>query len=289
MNTSERESIIRKFKNANNSIISNARCLTEGVDVPAVDMVCFMSPKKSEVDIVQAVGRAMRTSEGKEFGYILIPLYLEREMGESIEDALARTDFSEVWNVINALKEHDEVLNDTISQMRMDKGRRKGFDDSRFREKVEILSAEINLETLRRNITAELVDRIGESWDEMYGQLVAYKEEFGNCNVKVNSRYYPKLGQWVSNQRMLGRKGNLLIARSQKLDQIGFSWDRIEGYWQEMMHDLLFFRRQNGHCKVPLHYPNNPKLGGWVHTVRQRKEKLSQIKIDKLNSIGFRI
>ena len=59
-------------------LISNARCLTEGVDVPAVDVVAFLSPRKSKVDIVQATGRAMRKADevGKEFGYVLLPLFL---------------------------------------------------------------------------------------------------------------------------------------------------------------------------------------------------------------------
>ncbi|HIB91376.1 TPA: DEAD/DEAH box helicase, partial [Candidatus Poribacteria bacterium] len=193
MSTSEREQIMKKFRSANESIISNARCLTEGVDVPTVDMVCFMSPKKSKVDIVQATGRAMRKSEGKDYGYTLIPLFLELKVGESIEEALERTDFGEVWNVLQALKEQDEVLVDIIAQMRVDKGRTKGFDDSRFREKVEVLGAEIDLETLREVITTRLIERLGLSWDEMYGQLIAYREEFGHCNVPQRYPDNPQL------------------------------------------------------------------------------------------------
>ena len=72
------------------------------------------------MDIVQATGRAMRKSEGKDYGYTLIPLFLELKVGESIEEALERTDFGEVWNVLQALKQQDKVLNDIIRQMRVD-------------------------------------------------------------------------------------------------------------------------------------------------------------------------
>ena len=289
MNTSERASIMKEFRNANSSIISNARCLTEGVDVPAVDMVCFMSPKKSKVDIVQAVGRAMRTSDDKEFGYILIPLYLQREIGESIEGALARTDFSEVWNVINALKEQDEVLNDVISQMRTDKGRRKGFDDSRFREKVEILGAEINLETLRRNITVELVDKLSVSWDERYGQLVTYKEEFGDCNVPRGYLENPKLATWIGTQWQNKKNGNLEVEKIEKLNQIGVSWNPYEDSWNQMYQQLIAYKEEFGDCNVLRSYTNPLQLPTWVSEQRtvKKKGKLSEDKIKRLEAIGF--
>ncbi len=289
MNTSERESIIKEFKNAEKSTISNARCLTEGVDVPTVDMVCFMSPKKSKVDIVQAVGRAMRTSDNKEFGYILIPLYLERDMGESIEDALARTDFSDVWDVINALKEQDEVLNDVISQMRTDKGRRKGFDDSRFREKVEILGADIDLGVLRRSITVELVDKLGLPWDERYGQLIEYTRKFGHCNVPRSYSNNPKLSAWVHGQRQYKRVGKLSKDQVKKLNQLGFLWDPHESQWNQTYQQLILYKQQFGHCNVPTEYDVNPVLGRWVRKQRQ-KYKSNQInseRIKKLEELGL--
>jgi predicted helicase len=69
MPTARRERELRDFRSAARAVVSNARCLTEGVDVPAVDMVAFLSPRRSRVDIVQATGRAMRRSPGKTTGY----------------------------------------------------------------------------------------------------------------------------------------------------------------------------------------------------------------------------
>jgi superfamily II DNA or RNA helicase len=93
---------MRGFREVDRGIMSNARCLTEGVDVPAVDVVAFLSPRKSKVDIVQAAGRAMRTTPGKETGYILLPLFVETQQDETIEEALARTDFAELQRIIDA-------------------------------------------------------------------------------------------------------------------------------------------------------------------------------------------
>lgn len=78
MPTAKRERNLKEFAAADFAIVSNARCLTEGVDVPSVDMVAFLSPKRSMVDIVQAAGRAMRKAVGKTTGYILVPIFLDR-------------------------------------------------------------------------------------------------------------------------------------------------------------------------------------------------------------------
>ncbi len=76
--TGTREGLMSEFRDSVKGIVSNASCLTEGVDVPVVDMVAFMAPKRSRIDIVQAVGRAMRKAPGKKRGYVLLPLYLHR-------------------------------------------------------------------------------------------------------------------------------------------------------------------------------------------------------------------
>ena len=116
MASGKRDPIMRAFTKGENTLISNARCLTEGVDVPAVDMVAFLTPKRSLVDIVQATGRAMRKSPAtqKTTGYVLVPLFLEQVEGETIEEAVARAQFDEVWAVLQALQEHDEVLAEII-------------------------------------------------------------------------------------------------------------------------------------------------------------------------------
>ena len=99
MPTARRERELRDFRAAARAVVSNARCLTEGVDVPAVDMVAFLSPRRSRVDIVQATGRAMRRSPGKTTGYVLVPLYVELTAGETVEAAVNRAQFDEVWDV----------------------------------------------------------------------------------------------------------------------------------------------------------------------------------------------
>src|SRR5262249_38424597 len=151
---------MRAFREADRAIMSNARCLTEGVDVPAVDLVAFLSPRKSKVDIVQAAGRAMRKVDGKETGYVLLPLFLETRENETIEEALERTDFEEAWDVLQAMQEQDGILADIIREMQEERGRRGGFDDSRLRERVEVLGPEVSLDILRSAVSTALLDRL---------------------------------------------------------------------------------------------------------------------------------
>ena len=97
-------------------ILSNARCLSEGIDVPALDAVLFMSSRSSQVDIVQAVGRAMRKSDGKEYGYIVLPVTVPA----GTDPALALNDnkrFAGVWGVLRALRSHDDRFNAEINKI----------------------------------------------------------------------------------------------------------------------------------------------------------------------------
>ena len=101
-------------------ILSNARCLSEGIDVPALDAVIFMTPRKSHVDIVQAVGRVMRKAEGKQYGYVVLPVAIPD--GVDPADALNDNErFSTVWSVLRALRSHDDRLNAKINRIDLNK------------------------------------------------------------------------------------------------------------------------------------------------------------------------
>jgi superfamily II DNA or RNA helicase len=104
----ERSRILLDFAESQKSLITNARCLTEGVDVPAIDCVLFADPRQSTVDIVQAVGRALRPSAGKQFGYVMLPLVVPD--GMSFEEFADSTEFRAVARVITALSTQDERI-----------------------------------------------------------------------------------------------------------------------------------------------------------------------------------
>ncbi|MDH6245529.1 DEAD/DEAH box helicase [Mycobacterium sp. OTB74] len=97
-------------------ILSNARCLSEGVDVPALDAVMFLHPRNSVVDVVQSVGRVMRKAEGKDYGYIILPVAVPA--GISPSQALGdNRRFKVVWQVLNALRAHDDRFNAMVNSI----------------------------------------------------------------------------------------------------------------------------------------------------------------------------
>ena len=97
-------------------VLTNVRCLSEGVDVPTLDAVMFLSPRNSQVEVVQSVGRVMRTAEGKKYGYIIIPVVVPSNVEANV--ALDKNEsFKVVWEVLNALRSHDDRFNATINKI----------------------------------------------------------------------------------------------------------------------------------------------------------------------------
>ena len=101
-------------------ILTNVRCLSEGVDVPSLDAVMFLSAKNSQVDVVQSVGRVMRKSKGKKYGYIIIPVVIPS--GVAPEDSLDDNErYKVVWTVLNALRSHDDRFDAKIEELKLGK------------------------------------------------------------------------------------------------------------------------------------------------------------------------
>lgn len=96
-------------------ILSNAKCLTEGVDLPLLDAVIFFQPRKSQVDIIQAVGRVMRKADNKRYGYVILPVVVPDAADP--DDILSQSDFSTVWEILQALRSHDERLDARINTL----------------------------------------------------------------------------------------------------------------------------------------------------------------------------
>ncbi len=171
-------------------ILTNVRCLSEGVDVPSLDAILFLSPRSSQVDVVQAVGRVMRKAEGKKYGYIIIPVVIPS--GQTAETALDKnTAFAVVWQVLNALRAHDDRFDITVNSVNVDgrkpdnilidtvhvPGGEGGDDIARAAEENEqekealqkvqsVLSNQF--ETLQNTFYAKLVNKVGDKhyWEE---------------------------------------------------------------------------------------------------------------------------
>ncbi len=119
---------LNEFKPNTCKVLSNARCLSEGVDVPALDSIVFFDGKSTMVDIIQAVGRVMRKAKRKQRGYIILPIALEESEIQNLDEAVNNTNFKNIWKVLKALRSHDPSL----------------VDEATFKEKIKIFGSDDN-------------------------------------------------------------------------------------------------------------------------------------------------
>ncbi|MFB1301850.1 type ISP restriction/modification enzyme [Helicobacter pylori] len=117
---------LNQFQPNTCKVLSNARCLSEGVDVPALDSIVFFDGKSAMVDIIQAVGRVMRKAKRKKRGYIILPIALEESEIKNLDEAVNNTNFKNIWKVIKALRSHDPSL----------------VDEATFKEKIKIFGSD---------------------------------------------------------------------------------------------------------------------------------------------------
>ncbi|WP_120964937.1 DEAD/DEAH box helicase [Helicobacter pylori] len=117
---------LNQFQPNTCKVLSNARCLSEGVDVPALDSIVFFDGKSAMVDIIQAVGRVMRKAKRKQRGYIILPIALEESEIKNLNEAVNNTNFKNIWKVLKALRSHDPSL----------------VDEAIFKEKIKIFGSD---------------------------------------------------------------------------------------------------------------------------------------------------
>ena len=161
--TGTRARIISEFAGTERGLITNARCLTEGVDVPDIDCVLFADPRKSAVDIVQAVGRALRPAPGKKMGYVIVPIL--HDEGAKPEDIFDTIEFREILTTLRALAANDDRIIEyfrSISQGKRRAGSRGGSVEFQMDEQ---LAQRIDLEQFARDIELKCWNRLAKlSW-----------------------------------------------------------------------------------------------------------------------------
>ena len=171
-------------------VLSNARCLTEGVDVPALDAVLFLAPRKSQVDVVQAVGRVMRKATGKEMGYIILPVVISPD--EEPEQALNdNKTFQVVWSVLRALRSHDDRFDLEINSLDLNKAPSDriividGGDEKDERDRIAQLSLDLVYKIPPGAIYARIVEKCGDRkyWPQWAADVANIAD---NIRVRVN-------------------------------------------------------------------------------------------------------
>lgn len=193
-------------------ILTNVRCLSEGVDVPSLDAILFLSAKNSQVDVVQSVGRVMRKAEGKKYGYIIIPVIIPSDI--TPEEALDNNDrFKVVWTVLNALRAHDDRFNAIVNKIELNKkktekvlvakiGGRSNDDD----DTVHVGNTDTKSDLTQQMIN-QLKIQFGELQDTVYAKMVQkvgsrkYWEQWAKDIADIAQRHVSRITNIVSDEK----------------------------------------------------------------------------------------
>ncbi len=220
MNCKERLDKLEKlnqFEPNTCKVLSNARCLSEGVDVPALDSVIFFDGKSAMVDIIQAVGRVMRKAKNKKRGYIILPIALAESEIKNLDEAVNNTNFKNIWKVIKALRSHDPSLVDEATFR--EKIKVFGSDDGKKQNDEKTLFDAILLQDLANAVYNVMPTKLG---DRNYWENFAKKT--GNIARTLNNRLKMIFGKnpEIFNNFLTSLRGNIhqSIKEDEALDMI---------------------------------------------------------------------
>lgn len=189
MPTSVRGKIVDEFASSEKGIITNAKCLTEGVDVPNIDCVLFADPRKSKVDIIQAVGRALRKKQGKEFGYVILPVFTDANNKEEIIES---EEFKDVLTTIRALASNDERIIEEFKDI--SKGKKGNRKEALVQFNIDVNIAElINENELIESIQLKTWDKIAKLTWMPFEEARVFVSKLG-LNAEREWRIYLKSG-----------------------------------------------------------------------------------------------
>jgi superfamily II DNA or RNA helicase len=273
-------------------VVNNVRVLGEGVDIPALDGIMFAEPKSSQIDVIQAVGRAIRRNPYRSTpSIVIVPVYLAQ--GESPSAVLSGSTFKHVWQVLNALRDHDAALDAQLSAIRRNAydPDRPAYEPNVLPEKIIITGLSTTAEAFSSAIATMLLDHTTTTWSYGYDRFVDYYRQ--HRTGAVPSRYvdpatqFP-LGSWVQSQRQAYRWGRLTAEQISQLETKGFEWGRRTAQWRNnitLIHTLA--AGTGSWMTAPDLCLLAPSLAPWFRSVQQRRDKgsLTDSERDELSDL----
>lgn len=217
-------------------VISNARVLTEGVDVPAVDAVFFADRRSSVIETIQAIGRVLRPSPGKTIGTIIVPIELPDGGDDDTELLLSR--FQVLWTVLRGLRSHDQRFAqeiDTATAAAVRHGR-FGYRPARLQF---ILPEGVDEDLLQ----LRLVQEVGDAWERFYASCRVWAFAHPGRRLPRAARHDElPIGEWAVKQRSAHAAGVLPAERARRLEALPeWYWDRADAAWEDSYSVLRAF------------------------------------------------
>ncbi|GAA3265125.1 MULTISPECIES: DEAD/DEAH box helicase [Streptomyces] len=265
------------------AVLSNARVLGEGIDVPDIDAVVFADPKNSPVDTVQAVGRALRQKPdaGKK-ATLVVPVYLTPD--EDPDDLLGADAYTPLWRTIQALRAHDDRLDARLSDPRTHRLTTPPEDPEawlRFDRPTQ--ADEVALALSLRVLAPKSAE-----WRRGLAAARSYRHTHHHLDVPQayeDTTGYP-LGRWLTWQRHLHTKGTLDTARVHALERLGIIWDPRQQAFDRALAHAAAYAARHGHLAAPVEEVHDGfPLGRWLATQRTRAESLTEQRATALTAL----
>ncbi|WP_326615380.1 Helicase associated domain protein (plasmid) [Streptomyces scopuliridis] len=275
-----RRSVLGDFgRRAGRAVLSNCRVLGEGVDIRAVDSVALLDPKGSAVDIVQAIGRALRQkpNEGK-VATLIVPVFLAR--GEQPEDMFTSASYRPLVKVLEGLRAHDERAIEMLatpqeSQKRVvDPSESIGPEPAEGEEESRLLlrfAAPRDPVMVAKWVKFQIIDTERQDWTRGYDAARHYfeREEHLEVPYEHTEGAYP-LGRWLSDQRRSYRAGTMPSTRADELEELGMVWDTADAQFEENLAAARAYHREAGTLAAPRNATALDKpVGQWLTNCRR--------------------
>ncbi|MCZ7430089.1 DEAD/DEAH box helicase [Streptomyces sp. WMMC1477] len=256
------EGIDHKGRPVHRAVLANCKVLGEGVDIRAVDSVAIVDPKSSVVEIVQAIGRALRQKpkQGK-LATLLVPVFLSK--GEKPEDMYASGSYKPLVNVLNALRAHDSRMVEMLAVPQDHTGPLEPSvpigpppegdeeDDGRL---LLRFSTKRDPNAIRRFVKMQVIEPERASWSRGYAAAVRYHQEHGDLRVPLSYREpgsQAPLGRWVAEQRAEYAAGRLDDKRVGWLDELSMVWSAPDLAWEENLTACRAYYAEMGTLAAP--------------------------------------
>lgn len=257
MSTAQREAVLGRLRRPPDggwSVVANARCLTEGVDIPDIDSVLFASPRDSVVDIVQAAGRPLRLSGQADTAAIIVPANLPDD--GTLGAPGSAGPWENVVKVVRALSAHDDRLAAGLAAARAARAAPPGEARGQaagLPRPVQVRAPAGTAARVLEALCVRVIDGATSSWWEWHALLRQYKQVHGNADVPAGYQAPGgrQLGQWLLDQRRCHGNGTLAPELDAALEELGVTWSVQEAAWQQVLEHAAAYRARFGHLNVP--------------------------------------
>ncbi|MGW2587440.1 Helicase associated domain protein [Streptomyces virginiae] len=262
---SHRQSVLAEFgRRAGRAVLSNCRVLGEGVDIRATDSVALIDPKGSAVDIVQAIGRALRQKPGEgKMATLIVPVFLRE--GEKPEDMLSSNSYRPLVRVLAGLRAHDEKAVEMLAipqenqKMIVDPSQSVGKAPEEGEEESRLLlrfATPRDPALIAKWITYQVINTERQDWRRGAEAAYRYRQREGHLDVPYEHvevvGAFP-LGRWLSDQRRTYRAGTMTGERAAELEGLGIVWDTADAGFETNLGAARAYYELHGTLAAPRH------------------------------------